>query len=141
MKHQEPAPIRVPALTSSISMCRPHIYFEPPQPLVPDSFSGSSPTASLVFFASSSAAFSTASSASLVTFSTVLPALSLVPPQPLPAACSTLSALPALSLAVEAHPLPDAPPGSVSPPALIRLAMPKLARSFFMFFFFRMFTS
>ena len=89
-------------LYSNFITCRPHVYLEPLQPLSP-----------AFFF-----------------FSAALPALSLVAVQPLsPAFFST--ALPALSLSA-VHPLPDdAQPERLKPPALIRLAMPIPARSFF----------
>ena len=62
-------------------------------------------------------------------FSAALPALPFVAVQPLsPAFFST--ALPALSLSA-VQPLVDAQPERLKPPALIRLAIPIPARSFF----------
>lgn len=119
--------------------CRPHAYLEPPQPLSPAFFFTSSTALSTAFSASSlasSPAVSTTSSALSLTFSTAPPALSLVPLKPLSAAFSTaFSALPALSLSA-AQPLADvALPGTVIPPAPIRLTIPRLARNFFRSFF------
>lgn len=114
----------------TLSTCRPHVYLEPLQPLSPAFFFTSS-TASFAFssafsttafassFASSTIAsafccvFSATASVSSFTFSTAPPALSLVPDQP----------------------LPDAAPACPAPPALMRLAIPRLARSFFRSFF------
>lgn len=102
-KQKEPITILLSALNLRLLTCRPHVYLEALQPLSPAFFSTS--------------------------FSAALPALLLVAVQPLsPAFFST--ALPALSLSA-VHPLDDAQPERLKPPALIRLAIPIPARSFF----------
>lgn len=116
--------------------CRPHVYLEPPQPLSPAFFFTSSvavSTASSAFFVASSSAASLASSAFFFASSTVSAALSA-------GASTAFSALPAPSLSA-AQPLPVAafPGRAMPPPAPIRLAMPKPARSFFRSFFSMMF--
>ena len=95
-------------------------------------FFAESVAVSVTSFAASFAASVTSSVADLASSVAALTALSLVPPQPLPAAVFTSSVLPALGF-VPLQPLPDAcAPGMLMPPALISAATPRLARSFFM---------
>lgn len=117
--------------------CGPHVYFVAAHPLSPASLSvifscwSAPPALSLV-------AVSPLSPASFSIFffsSSALPAPSSVPLQPLASGFSTtLSAPPALSL-VALKPLAGVLPGNAMPPALIRLAIPRLASSFFISFF------
>jgi hypothetical protein len=102
-----------------------HAAYFPAQPLPPFSVFSAFSSGSFSMFGSLLTASVFSSSASKV-----LTALSLSPSPPLPdAACSTFSVLPAPGTAVQ--PLAACTPGAANPPALIKPAIPRLARIFF----------
>lgn len=134
----------VAGLESTCLSCEPHAYLEPLQPLPPAGFSAALFASAAALAAASSSAFffisSSVSGTASPVFSTpaacstalsALPALALVALQPLAAGLSAFSALPVPVLAPQPL-LPAAwAPGKVMPPALIRPAIPRPARSFF----------
>jgi hypothetical protein len=106
-------------------------FFLPPQPLVPGFLSTGSPSLSRTSLAFSSASSKTCCCCSC---SSALTALPFLAPQPLPAGTfCCCSVPPALGLAPQL--LPAWAPGRVTPPMLIKPAMPKLASIFFRSFF------
>jgi hypothetical protein len=107
---------------------------QPLQPLLAGFFFSSSVSSGAASFAFSSALFLTSSPAfSVACCWSALTAPALLAPQPLAAAGLVTSALPVLGFAPQ--PLPAAWDPGKTPPALIKLATPKLASNFFTSFF------